>query len=234
VTAGDEREKLMPREHRVPILNFHGIGEPVRPMDPPDEINVWLDTEDFASLIERVAHVPRVEITFDDGNKSDVDIALPILLEHGLTATFLPIVAKLGEPGYLSEGDVRLLVRSGMTVGTHGMHHRSWRRLCEADAHEELVIARDRLEQLTGRPVTSAACPFGQYDRRTLARLRRAQYHTVFTSDGDWADSRRWLQPRMTIGRGAQATEVMTSLVAQPSVIMSAARLAKRTVKQWR
>jgi peptidoglycan/xylan/chitin deacetylase (PgdA/CDA1 family) len=221
-------------EHRVLILNFHGIGEPMRPMDPSDEINVWLDCDDFAGLIERVARDPRVRITFDDGNKSDVDIALPIMLEHGLIATFLPIVAKLGKPGYLTDDDVGLLVRSGMIVGTHGMNHQSWRRLSVEDAHEEMVASRDRLQQLTGRPVNAAACPFGQYDRRALARLRRAQYRTVFTSDGGWADPRQWLQPRMTIARGARAAEVVNAINTHPSLIGSTIRLAKRTVKRCR
>lgn len=221
-------------EHRVAILNFHGIGQPMRPMDPPEEINVWLDIDGFVSLIERVAPNPRVRITFDDGNKSDVDIALPILLEHRLTATFLPIVAKIGQPAYVSEDDVGLLVKYGMNIGTHGMNHRSWRHLSPEDAHEEMVTARHRLEQLTGRPVTAAACPFGLYDRDALARLRRAQYRTVFTSDGGWADPRKWIQPRMTISRGTLTSALVTSINAQPSLVGSATRLAKRTVKRWR
>ena len=50
------------------------------------------------------------------------------------------------------------------------MLHRPWRELGDSALHEELVDAKRILEDVVGRPVTEAACPFGSYDRRVLRR----------------------------------------------------------------
>ena len=51
---------------------------------------------------------------------SDFVYGLPALLDRGLTATFFVVAGRLGEPGFLSENDVRTLVSAGMTIGCHG------------------------------------------------------------------------------------------------------------------
>ena len=57
------------------------------------------------------------------------------------------------------------------------------------------------IAEAAGEPVTSAACPFGAYDRQVLAALRRHGYSQVFTSDRRRARLGDWLQPRYSIRR---------------------------------
>ena len=86
-----------------------------------------------------------------------------------------------------------------MTVGSHGMRHRSWRGLDAESEHEELTVARSVIGAAAQAPVTAAACPFGSYDRRVLGTLRRHGYAQVFTSDRRRARAGAWLQPRYSI-----------------------------------
>jgi peptidoglycan/xylan/chitin deacetylase (PgdA/CDA1 family) len=212
-------------------VTFHGIGEPASEITAAEQ-RVWLDEAEFGAVLDRIATREGVRITFDDGNLSDVRVGLPALRQRCLAATFFLVAGRLGEPGFLDEDDVRELSRAGMRIGCHGMRHRAWRRLSEADLHEELVVARERLEQAAGVPVSEAACPFGAYDRRVLGALRRYGYQRVFTSDGGTARANRWIQPRTSLGPGAAAALEPLLSPSRPAAALP--RQAKLVIKRWR
>ena len=122
---------------------------------------MWLSSARFLGVLDSVADRPDVRITFDDGNASDVEYALPALNERGLRATFFVVAGRVGMPGFVDEGGLRVLTSAGMTIGCHGMRHRPWRALDECSLCEELVEAKRVLEGIVRHPVTEAACPFG-------------------------------------------------------------------------
>lgn len=187
--------------HQALNLTFHGIGEPTRPLED-GEAGVWVSARDLASVLDAAAERPGVHITFDDGNRSDVEIALPALVRRGLSATFFIVAGRIGMPGFLDADGARALRDAGMAIGSHGMRHRRWRRLPESDLHQETVAAKEAIEDVVERPVTAAACPFGSYDRRALASLRTAGYARVYTSDRGLVRTGDWLQVRNTVHAG--------------------------------
>src|SRR5690606_20174054 len=138
-------------------------------------------------------------LSFDDGNRSDVEIALPALVERGLRADFFVLAGRLGRAGSLAEEDLRELSRCGMGIGNHGMSHRPWRHMEPATRHRDLVAARDPRAAAAGTAVAAAAGPLGRYDRRLLAALRRLGYTRVFTSDRRPARAGACLQPRHSV-----------------------------------
>ncbi|WP_194914891.1 polysaccharide deacetylase family protein [Catenulispora rubra] len=180
-------------------ISFHGIGTPNEPEREPDEHRYWVTESAFLRVLDLCAEQPNVRLSFDDGNASDAEIALPALQERGLTADFFPIADRLGTPGNLDDDTVKALATAGMTVGTHGAAHRPWTKVPPADQNAELQDARARIAEAAGRPVDTAACPFGAYDRKVLQALRTAGYRTVFTSDARPARSGNWLQPRYSV-----------------------------------
>lgn len=214
-------------------LTFHGLGESLR-ADLGDELQYWVEPAAFEEIIRGIRNQPHVAVSFDDGNASDTEVALPALLDAGMTATFFVTAGKLGQPGYLARSDLRTLAEAGMRIGTHGMHHRPWPGLGEREHREELFEARAVLQDLSGQRVDWAACPFGAYDRRTLARLRRAGYARVFTSDGGVASRDAWLQPRRSIRRDDTPQAVLASLRHKPNALAESVRRIKRTLKGLR
>lgn len=221
-------------KERTTILTFHGIGAVQRPLDPGED-EVWLRSEEFAPVLDAAApHSDCVRLTFDDGNASDVEVALPELRARGMHATFFVVAGKLGENGYLDEGGVRALADAGMGIGCHGMRHRPWRHLADAELHEELVAARAVLERIVERSVDEAACPFGSYDRRVLARLRAAGYKHVFTSDGGWAHPGAWLQGRNTLRTDATAAALDQLSTQRAAVLAVLARQPRLLAKRLR
>jgi peptidoglycan/xylan/chitin deacetylase (PgdA/CDA1 family) len=213
-------------------LTFHGVGQAQHPLEP-GEAEVWLSREAFLGHLDRARENERVLITFDDGNLSDFEIALPALVDRGLRGIFFVIADRIGKPGYLGRDHIRELVKAGMEIGSHGMEHRPWRRMDQSTMEREIVGARQILEEIVGRPVMKAACPFGAYDRRGLSRLRESGVETVFTSDGGSARAGQWLQARETLHR-SDATDLVTHLVARRRRPESLLRGAKGLVKRWR
>jgi peptidoglycan/xylan/chitin deacetylase (PgdA/CDA1 family) len=179
-------------------LCFHGIGRCENEREP-GESRYWVTEDVFRGILDGVAHEPRVRLSFDDGNASDLAIALPALRERGLTATFFALAGRLDDAASLSPADLRELRGQGMTIGSHGWSHVPWRGLDDDDARRELVDARVALEQAAQTSITEAAFPLGRYDHRILRRLRDAGYRRVYTSDRFPARSDSWLQARYSV-----------------------------------
>jgi peptidoglycan/xylan/chitin deacetylase (PgdA/CDA1 family) len=214
-------------------LTFHGIGRPLHRLDPGEQ-DLWVSGDRFLSLLDSAVGRDDVAITFDDGNASDVERALPALRERGLSATFFIVAGRIGKPHYVDQGGVNALATAGMEIGCHGMHHLPWRGLDESGLHEELVEAKALLERTVGRPITRASCPFGSYDRRVLRSLRRCGYEHVYTSDRGTARSSEFLQARNSVGPNDEARllERIAALEASPHKALG--RRAKLAVKRWR
>lgn len=213
------------------VLNFHGLGTPPagEPLDP-----MWLEAEELEAVLDATMARTDVAVTFDDGFASDCELALPILAARDLRATFFVVADLVGRPGRLSGDGVRELAAAGMTIGSHGLTHRSWRELRAGELDEELRGSRAWLEDLTGAPVRSAACPLGRYDARVLRSVRRAGYAQVFTSDGGWAREGAWMQPRNTIRAGAaRAVADRLRLGVLPYEPLRLPRL-RLQLKRWR
>jgi peptidoglycan/xylan/chitin deacetylase (PgdA/CDA1 family) len=190
------------------IVTFHGVGDPPRALEAGEE-RVWLTTDGFRDALDAIAAADDAEITFDDGNASDVEVALPELRARGLRATFFVVADRLGSPGFLSAEDMRELVAAGMAIGSHGVRHVPWRGLDRAELEAETAGSRATLEEALGTPVEQAALPFGSYDRRALRAARAAGYRRVLSSDGGRARSGAWLQPRTSLGPGLDARRVL-------------------------
>jgi peptidoglycan/xylan/chitin deacetylase (PgdA/CDA1 family) len=202
-------------DERVINVLFHGVGTPRRELERGED-RYWVTLDRFHSVLDELTTLTQVRISFDDGNASDAEVALPALLERGLRADFFVLAGRLGQPGSLDADAVRELAVNGMGVGSHGMRHQSWRGMDDNTRHDELVAARERLCEVLGAEVNAAACPMGRYDRRVLTALRALGYRRVFTSDRRPARRNAWLQPRYSVVRDDTATSIRDLVLNRP------------------
>lgn len=223
----------MARQRTVLNLTVHGIGPAGHPLDPGEE-RTWVSVEQFEAAVDALVDRRDVHITFDDGNRSDVEIALPRLIERGLRADFFLLAGRLGEAGRVDRADVRELVSAGMGIGSHGWAHRDWRRIDDAQAREEIDDAPGELSRIAGRPVRHVAIPFGSYDRQVLGRLRRAGMERVYTSDGGRARAGAWLQNRASLTHDLDRDWITRVIHREPSVRPRVRRVAATLVKRTR
>jgi peptidoglycan/xylan/chitin deacetylase (PgdA/CDA1 family) len=214
------------------VLNFHCIGKPLRALQAGEE-SVRVEREQFREILDAIEDRSDVQLTFDDGNSSDVSEALPELERRDLRAHFFVCPSRFGVAGFVTEEDVRELALAGMSLGSHGMDHVSWRRLKGPAIHREIVEAKQVMEGLLEGPVTAAACPFGTYDRRSLRALRTAGFDRVYTSDGGRARADAWLVARNTVQASDSAESVLRMLNGSNGR-PSPASGAKRWIKRWR
>jgi peptidoglycan/xylan/chitin deacetylase (PgdA/CDA1 family) len=121
-----------------------------------------------------------VGITFDDGNASDYQHALPILAQYGFRGTFFICGERVG--GEMPAEQVRTLHGAGMHIGSHGMRHMFMTALNATEEESELVRSRELLEGLIGEPVVHFAPPGGRWSARTRRALRKAGYVAVSSS----------------------------------------------------
>ena len=127
-----------------------------------------------------------VIITFDDGYKSWVTYAVPILKEYGLPATFFISAGFVGLTkekeaefiranlfmtlppreisGGLSYEDIRSITKVGFTIGGHTLNHRNLGRLTDiAQIRKEIVEDKSRLEKMTQAKIDYFAYPSGVF-----------------------------------------------------------------------
>ena len=213
-------------------LNFHGLGIPRREVSAGEE-NFWVAPGLFAAVLDHVRGREDIQITVDDANESDCTVALPLLCERKLKASFFVVAGRIDQEGFLSKQQIKTLSAEGMSIGNHGLRHCQWKGMSQMQLEEELVTARDIIEQVVNLPVTEAACPFGSYDRGALQMLRQRSYQRVYTSDGGVASPAAWLQPRNTIRRSHRLEEIVSLIQAPPGGTKRLWRDFKMTLKGW-
>lgn len=213
------------------IVTFHGLGEP--PADVSEsERKVWVPVHWFEAVLDALP-ARGVGVAFDDGNRSDVDDALPALTRRGRIARFFVLAGQLGKPGRLTAKDVLRLRAAGMPIGSHGLHHRDWRRLPDDELEVEVKGSRRALSTVIDSDVDEVACPFGSYDRRVLKALRAAGYKRAYTSDGGSTSPGGWLAARTTI-TSVRPLEDWLALVTAGPVAPDPVGTLKRYVKRMR
>jgi peptidoglycan/xylan/chitin deacetylase (PgdA/CDA1 family) len=129
---------------------------------------------------------PRVGLTFDDGYQDFLTEALPVLIEHGFTATVFVVAGRLGgdngwdHPGprkaLMTARQVRAAAEAGMEIGSHGMRHVPLPAVDRRALRGEVASSRRVLEEVTGRPVTGFGYPYGAVGERELVAVRDAGY----------------------------------------------------------
>ncbi len=184
-----------PRRPRLVVLYYHGVPAPAQ-----EGFARQLDALVQGATVVRAAYTGAttdrkrsVAITFDDALHSVAEHGVPQLERRSLPATiFVPAGFVGQEPGWeieaayvdrsdrvMTADELRALPQL-VEVGSHTLRHPHLRALDDARLQDELAGSRRELEQLTGRPVTLFAFPYGEHDERVDAACRDAGYERAF------------------------------------------------------
>jgi peptidoglycan/xylan/chitin deacetylase (PgdA/CDA1 family) len=120
-----------------------------------------------------------VSLTFDDGWKSTIENAVPVIDQAGLKGTFYVITSPpekgFNKEQYATPEQIKSLYLSGHEIGSHTISHPHLPRLSGADAKKEIVESAEHLKR-TGIPVDTFAYPYGQYDASIAKIVCEAGY----------------------------------------------------------
>ena len=194
------------------VLVYHTISSPREPM----LADVDVSPERFEQQLRWLARwrrvVPLIEtlspdngrrlvaITFDDGYRDNLTVALPLLEKYSQPATLFVSAGFIGREGYLSEDDLREISRHPLiTIGAHGLWHRHFNLLPADEARLEMVESRRILERITGNKIDLMAWPYGECDRRLEQLSAECGYHASWSVwKGMNSPHSRW---RVPVGR---------------------------------
>jgi peptidoglycan/xylan/chitin deacetylase (PgdA/CDA1 family) len=171
----------------VPVLTYHDIGPQAKgrlvisAKSFEDQMHYLkeqgyrvVSLSEFHEFLSLRRQLPRrsVVITFDDGYKSFVQYAYPVLKKLGFTATLFVYTDYVGAGrNALSWDDLTRLAAEGFQVEGHSKTHSDLRRRqgeSEADharrLRAEMEAPQKLFEQRMGRPARFLAYPYGAAD----------------------------------------------------------------------
>jgi peptidoglycan/xylan/chitin deacetylase (PgdA/CDA1 family) len=146
-----------------------------------------------------------VIVTFDDGYKSWVTTAAPVLGELQIPATFFissgfldlskadaenflrsNLKTNLESTGALTGADVRRLAEDGFTIGGHTFTHVNMEEVSsQSDILREIVSDKEKLQSIIGKNVNYFAYPFGGWNNpkiNLIDLLKEAGYKAAVTT----------------------------------------------------
>lgn len=176
----------------------------------------------FSQLVAGELDGNVVAVTFDDAFRSVLTQAAPILAGLDLVGTvFVPTAfpergAPMAWPGIdhwlggefeseltpLSWSEIELLAARGWEIGSHTCSHPHLTQLDDERLEAELRDSQRECEQRLGRPCTSIAYPYGDYDERVVIATRRAGYACAATLPARLHPPRAHAWPRIGIYHG--------------------------------
>jgi len=185
------------------VLNFHRV-EPMTGLEitrlSPARFARMMDMLEGTGLQvakaggELLPSGAQVALTFDDGFASVAAHALPVVRNHGWTATVFLIADAVGKA---DDWDVRLLGRrrmmmswpqarewhqAGIAFGSHTSTHADLTALSSRALARELADSRSRIADELGCKVRYLAYPFGRHNARVRAAAEAAEYEAAFAT----------------------------------------------------
>lgn len=171
---------------RATVVAYHAVGD-CPPADDPHEL--WVATEAFARQMAYLARArqvvpladlvrgavrggrPAVAITFDDGYRSVLETAAPVLQRHGLPATVFVPTRYVGDRNrwdppsgcpleIMTADELRRAQGAGVAVESHGHAHLDLSDASYDEAAADLAPSMEALADITGRRPQLLAYPF--------------------------------------------------------------------------
>jgi peptidoglycan/xylan/chitin deacetylase (PgdA/CDA1 family) len=104
-----------------------------------------------------------IGITFDDGYRDNLRVALPLLEKFNLPMTLFVVAGFVGSAGYLSDAELREISSHPLiTIGSHGLWHRHFNRITLEEARFELTESKRLLADTISKSVDLVAWPYGE------------------------------------------------------------------------
>jgi peptidoglycan/xylan/chitin deacetylase (PgdA/CDA1 family) len=194
------------------VLVYHTISSPPEPMPADADISPerfeqqlrwlsrWSNVVPLEETLRAESSRRSIAITFDDGYRDNLTVALPLLEKFRLPMTLFVTAGFLGRKDFLSKEELRELSRHPLvTIGAHGLWHRHFNRLIPDDARFELVESRRLLEEITGQTVDLLAWPYGECNAELEALSAECGYRAAWSVwKGTNSAHSRW---RVPLGR---------------------------------
>jgi peptidoglycan/xylan/chitin deacetylase (PgdA/CDA1 family) len=180
------------------ILAYHSVGTPQWGVNDVSaaafERHLQIAADDgwsFATPAEVIADPdkPQLALTFDDGLRSVLTNALPVLRHHGVPATAFVVTGWADRtpdwcPGLLLDWQgISTLQDAGVSIASHSVTHPDFGKLSPSQMRHELAESRERLRAVLGLETDEFAIPYGQsgnWDASANQAAAEVGYKTIY------------------------------------------------------
>ncbi|WP_052343693.1 polysaccharide deacetylase family protein [Bacillus massiliigorillae] len=182
---------------KVPILIYHSIDEftghgmkelYATPKNFEKQM-LYLRNHGYTLLtFDRWNDIGNVEnpifITFDDGYKNNlhaITIFKKLQNNHFKpTGTFFVISDFIGRPNRLSKSDLKMMADSGLaSIQSHTATHPDLTKI--DDLQYELKESKEKIQQITGKPVIALAYPYGSFNQKVIDETKKYYMYGITT-----------------------------------------------------
>ena len=233
-TPADAAAHPKPDRRPVPVLMYHVIDDPPASAPFPDlyvsrgELDAqvrWLERAGYEAVtLGRVfdawhgrATLPRrpVVLSFDDGYRSHVTAALPVLRARSWPGVLNLDLSNLAPAWGVSPRGVRRLIAAGWEIDAHSLTHADLAVLSGAALAREVSGSRREIHRLFGILPRFFCYPAGRYDTEAVGAVRRAGFEGATTTEPGLADpTEPFTLARVRVSRGDGAAGLARKLRA--------------------
>lgn len=203
-------------KNKIAILSYHEVNTTVKSSDNSNRMHPsycisakmfekqmdYLKKNEFCLLsVEQIfgngkktatclGSEKNVIITFDDGHIGNYLYAFSLLKKYGFTAVFFVTTNWIGRKGMMNWEQLKEMVESGMTIGSHTASHVPLSTLSDSQIKQELYESKMQLESKLNIKINYISLPHGDYDKRLESIAKKVGYKAVFTSEPKYLDNR--------------------------------------------
>lgn len=175
----------------------------------PDEL------ADYLAYGKQIPAKPII-ISFDDTDLEHYTIASKEMSKYGFKGLYFIMTISINRPKYMSSAQLKELSDSGHTIACHTWDHHMVTKYVEpATWDSQLVMAKKKLEGITGKQVKYFAYPFGLWKKESIPEIQNREYKMAFILSG----KRDSLNPLYTVRRmivpGTWSTPGMMKAIKQ-------------------
>jgi len=246
--AGATRPRS-PDRRAVPVLMYHVIDEPPRSAPFPglyvsrrelrDQVR-WLARMGYEAVtLGRVvdawngrATLPArpIVLSFDDGYRSHLTAALPILAARNWPGVLNLDLSNLAPSWGIRRVGVRRLIAAGWEIDAHSMTHADLAAAHDAALRHEVAGSRQAIRRLFGVTPRFFCYPAGRYDAETIAAVEAAGFEGATTTAFGLASptAGRFTLARVRVDRGDGVDGLMRKLATLGTISRGSGNAPRR------
>lgn len=187
---------------QVPVLCYHHIREPkagqsesmksysVSPAQFAEQMKALKDSgyetilpnQLYNYLVHDGPLPPKpIMLTFDDTDEEQFTIGYKEMKKYGFKGVFFIMTISINRPRYMTKEQIKQLADEGNAVESHTWDHHMVTKYQGEDWEKQFVKPRKTIEDITGKPATYFAYPFGLWNQRAIPELKKAGFKMAFS-----------------------------------------------------
>jgi peptidoglycan/xylan/chitin deacetylase (PgdA/CDA1 family) len=199
---------------QVPILCYHRIDDSRK----PDDYNVTVAEfkEQMKALADSGYHTILPDqlydyltkgtalpskpfmITFDDTRKEQFTVAAAEMKKYNFKGVFFVMTISINRPHYMTSEEIKQLSDEGHVIASHTLDHQNVKKLkTKEEWDRQIVKPSERIEAITGKPVSYFAYPFGLWNDTATIQIKNYGFKAAF----QLTEKRSETEPLFTIRR---------------------------------